>query len=489
MRIKLRHIVALFLPALSFGLSCHMASFGAPAKAEAVDDPSKFLTASASVQVTPFAKNYEAGMSALKARNYREAEAKLSKALQHIRRFGRAGSQLTMCRLGLGEAYLGMDRSQEAKDILDSARKSASGMDQNSLEYARLLHSLALANSQLGAQTEALSLVQQSQKIRQKLLPSTHHDLGMSHALHGAILYRQGLAEESSEEYKRALSVLEKEPGPERLDYADALYGLAGARRSLHEDSRQMYEEAFLLREKAVQLDSSMSSKGMVRILWQEGTPHSKLIPDPIYPLKYTVLKGMRVSVAPVRSEHLVGVIVQLANCTNKPMRLAVGPVMMEKLSPGKRYLDYLDPAILDITLEEEHISDLTWRRRWLCHIQKTHRIPGYIKDGALDPDNFFGNNLFGTYGCWDSIAKHGSPMVTREEFYFGVDQRKVRDDSAPSYFVNGSFAELKPAYIEPGDARTGVVFFQWERYDKALVRVCVGNAVLDFPFRATASR
>jgi hypothetical protein len=175
--------------------------------------------------------------------------------------------------------------------------------------------------------------------------------------------------------------------------------------------------------------------------------------------------------------------LISLANCSNHPIALSVGAVDLVKVNPGRKSLVFCDPGLIDEVLEEDVILDRTWRRQTLCHIQKSRKIPGYLKNGALDADDFLGNNDWGLYGMWDSHLRDAPPIVTREQFFF--DERPKYADQEILTFMRGN-GQVRPTLIETGGARSGVVFFLRERYDDALVRLFIGNAELRFPFHVT---
>jgi hypothetical protein len=141
----------------------------------------------------------------------------------------------------------------------------------------------------------------------------------------------------------------------------------------------------------------------------------------------------------------------------------------------------------LDTTLEAEHVTELTWRRRWLNHIEKTRRIPGYLKDGVLDVDNFFGNNQFtDRYGQWQTMAHSETPIVTREQFLYSPYREGAHDSSD---FLSHTPVGTRPTFLDPGDAKTGLVYFQQERFEHAILNITIGNTVIEIPFDSAGPR
>lgn len=455
----------------------------------AIAGPS-MLSGMTSFQTTISSKNYELGMKALEHRLYKEAENRFEQALSEFRKNGKNRDYELLTRLGLGEAYFAQDKIAQARQILFSCKSDFVGhFGAESLETARLVHDQAAIELADGNLLKATPLAQEAFAMRLKVLGPEHHDTAVTLALVAKIQDQRGQSEEAVDNLKKALHILELRAGIDRLDYANAVSGLSLAKRHLgeEEESRRLAETAISLKDMVVRFDKTPASKGLVKFVWQDGMYGSKQVPDPIYPLKYVVINGLRVACTVVRSDKHMAVLISLANCSKRPMQLSVGPVTLEKTSPGREQLRFCDPALLDIPLEEEHISDLTWRRRWLCHIQKTRNIPGYLQNGELDPENFFGNNTFGLYGNWDMVVVDAPPVVTREQFLF--DQKRLPYDVDLLGFMRGSSSDIRPTSLNPGEARTGLVFFLRQRYETANVRITIGNAVVDFPFRAAVGQ
>ncbi len=443
-----------------------------------------------SVEKSVWQKYYDSGMKALEHRLYVPAEKKLTAAIAELRKHGRDDITMLSSRLAFGQALDAEDRHVEAERIFNDCLLRARCLTgANSLETAAAAQGLALALVHQGRFDRSEPLCRKALAIRQALLPSNHHDTAESLKGLALSLAGQGLEEEALPLYRKAISILETAPGYEQMDLADALYDLGLTLHSLgrNAESTSLLAQCFAIRDRATRFDLSAAHKGPVKVRWEDGNPRARQVFDPEYPLKYSTAAGLRVATTIVRSENLLVAIISLANCSKSRIELGVGPVLLEQLAPHAKPFKYIDPATLDIPLEELHITALTWRRRWLNHIEKTRRIPGYLQAGVLDPDNFFGNNIFGPYGHWEALARTATPVVTREQFLYG------KDESAPSYdsadFLSTSSIEMLPTFIDPGDSRTGFVYFQRERFDKARLKVIVGNVLMEFPFDSAGPR
>lgn len=480
-------LIAASLLTIQFSLAASAADWTHTAAAHAVPAGST-LEGTASFRTSIGSKDYDLGMKALDARMYAQARDRLLTALLNLNKTRDNVNQKALARLSLAEAYLGLENYPRARLMLGEAKQAcfdAFGADSDvAARYYKDLAELNLASDQVADASEAAN---QCLKLLERR-GEKGREFANAQALLGRVLFRQAYFEEARENYKKALPVLELDPGRDRMDYANALQGLAVVEKKLGEEaeSAEVMKKALAIKDDAVLLPKTRDDRGVVKFEWTEGLQGSRQIVDPTYPLKYMVVDGVRVACTVVRSYKHIAVLISLANCTRQPVQLAVGAVTLERTAPGRKDMVFCDPGLIDEVLEEDVILDRTWRRRTLCYIQKSRRIPGYLKNGVLDTDDFFGNNEFGLYGAWDSALRDAPPIVTREQFFY--DEKPKGADQELLGFMRGNGA-IRPTYIETGGARTGVVFFLRERYDDALVRLNIGNAELQFPFHMAAGQ
>ncbi len=449
------------------------------------------LTGNAIVTTAPAVRLLEAAELANEHRLYKEAEIKYQAVIHEIHRGYHEPKALCLTKIGLAEiAFKADEDSQTAiRSLLSSIPLCNTAFGASSDQMSRIEFGLSEAYLCEGKLDKALESCRRSLNIRNRI-DANGHDTGMTLALLGKIEHARGFYKEARENFAQALQILEIKAGLDMLDYANTLYaaGLTKLAAGDEAEATVTIEKARGMQDLAVNLNKTPDRRGLVHFAWSDGVPECRQVYDSVYPLKYMIIDHLRVAVTLVRSDKHLAAVVSLANCSREPLQVAVGPVVVEKTSPGSRSkMFFCDPGLIDVPLEEECVSNLTWRKRWLCHIQKTHRIPGYLKSGMLDPDNFYGNNIFGIYGCWDGSLQNTPPVVTREQFFFDSNNEKTLSYNEVERFMARSSGGYKPALIDPGDARTGVVFFLRQRYDSARVRVMIGNAVIDFPFEAVA--
>lgn len=436
------------------------------------------LTGSASFSAGE--RDFELGNRALDARLYKEAEQRLSRALLQLNKTREHTEQKALAHIGLAEAYLALGNLSKTHLLLEESRAfCASTFGMESPQMARLYADFAEYNIVENKIAAASEYANKCLKITEK--NKDPHQLAVAQTLMARVLCKQQFYEEAREYARKALQILELQPGKDRLDYAEAFLqaGIAEKKLGNEQQSEQFMQRALALKGDAVVLDKTEDQRGLVKFDWMEGLYGSRQIVDPVYPLKYMVVDGVRVACTMVRSYKHLAVLISLANCSPQPVALSVGAVKLEKVSPGRGLMQFCDPGLIDEVLEEDVIMDRTWRRRTLCHIEKSRKIPGYLKNGVLDADDFFGNNIFGLYGAWDNSLRDAPAIVTREQFFF---DEKPKSDQELLGFMRGNGA-ARPTFIETGGARTGVVFFLRDRYEDAVVHIHIGNAELNFPF------
>jgi hypothetical protein len=437
------------------------------------------------IEQSVWQRYYEAGLRALAEKRYQPAEKKLSVALKELNRHGIADDRLSRTEEALAEVAYAEEKFGEAEHRFLA---SLTHLDQKAVNAAaeRVRASCCLAKTLLAEN----KLAKAQQAGKDALATATgaktisEHDRGEIFKALSDIERRQGLDEEALENSRKAVALLSKEPGYHQLDLSDALFQLACQQNLAGQESeaRTNFDRAFDIKDGAVTFDQPQQQTGEVVYTWQEGCPRCRQVQDAEYPLKYMSINGVRVAATLVRSENVIAVLISLANCTRNRLQIGVGNVTLTQLTPHRKEFVYVNPSLLDTAMEAEYVSNMTWRRSWLNHIEKTRRIPGYLKNGVLDIDNFYGNNLFGPYAHWDTSMRQITPIVTREQF---LASAYIEPENKLSNFLTGPSLALIPTYLEPGESKTGLVYFQREHYESARLSITIGNARLQLPFTA----
>jgi tetratricopeptide (TPR) repeat protein len=479
---------------LSFAtIAAIVGSMGMPTKGDAVPTSSsnesammattappgplgQYIFGHAAISNSLFQQHLQAGLEALEQRHYGQAEGHLQTALSELRKHNINDERTLVTKLALGQTFSGEERYENAQKYFeDCVGRLHEFHNQN--DQVNALCGLAEVYIQTGGDVKkAHALCEQALAIKPNSTVYT--------AL-GATLMAQGLDKMAMSAYQQALKLAEADP-KNKYEIGDIHYrmGIELHKSGETEEAAGHFERAFAIQDEEAKFQSSLYTAPRVTVHWERGNPRARQIADNAYPLRYVIVGNLRVAATAVRSENVIAVIISLANCGRSRLQLAVGPVSLEQTKPKHRPLLYVSEKELDVTLEQEHVTDLTWRRRWLNHMEKTRYIPGYLKNNALDWDNFFGNNIFGEYGNWPIIGCDETPIVTREEFLYG---RKPPQDQSTVRFLRDNQGGYRPTYLDPGDSKTGLVFFKQERFDAAVLKINVGNAVIEIPLENSA--
>ena len=447
------------------------------------------LRGSASVTNDTWGRFYAAGTKSLDARLFEQALQKLDSALNELRRKNVADIRLIETKEAIGRAYLGLEKFDDAERVLTDAQLRATKIGAPA-DGAKARASSALAETLLARQKFERADEEARAAILNCETPGVNEPraLGRAHLTLAEALAARGLDADAADEYKKALEVL-RAGGLDEHDLADADYhfGLLLRAQGAEADSQAHLAKAFLTYDREAQFNKPLFHAPKLALHWEEGNPRSRVVPDQDYPLKYISVNGLRVAATLVRSENVIVALVSIANCSREKKELSLGQVSLQQLAPRHKDFHWVHPTELDTTLEAEHVTELTWRRRWLNHIEKTRRIPGYLKDGMLDVDNFFGNNIFtDRYGQWQTMARNETPIVTREQFLYSP-YRDSAQDSAD--FLSHTPVGTRPTFVDPGDAKTGLVYFQQERFEHAILKIAIGNTVVEIPFDSAGPR
>lgn len=444
----------------------------------------RVLQGGASVDRSVWETSYKAGCRYLSLRLYNKAEKNLQIALTKLTGLNKDEQKTAETKLALADSLLGQKKFARAGSFYTQSLSFFKKSGEAELPYiARALLGQGRCELALGNLTKASAYLSEALKIRYEKLSTDSAQYGLTLFALGECLAASGQLENAQTKLQESISILEKYNLPRKPEAGEAMLALAAVleKQGDEKSGRDWADKGWEWKQKCVSLQESPVKKGPLAFRWQQGEASSHLIPDDSYPLKYMTLNGVRVAVTLVRNEHVISALISLANCSSSRQHLALGPVTLRQISPKDKELKYIHPLLLDMPLEEREVFHLTWRRSCLKHIQQTRQIPGYLQNGIMDTNNFFGNNTFGLYGHWDTLAYMTPPVVTREQFFF--NDRPAIKEADLVRFLHGSTYAYQAAVLEPGEAKTGIVVFQFEPFTAAVLGVQIGSALYEFPF------
>jgi len=191
---------------------------------------------------------YDAGLAALYARNYPEAEERLKKSLE-VRRQERDEAQMKVAEAAF---FLGRVLYDQGKYL------EAAAAYQESLEAGGeddiALNDLGVVLLQAGDLKSAGSYLERALVLSEKSLGAEHPDLATSLNNLGGLYKSQGHYSEAETLYKRSLRIREKVLGPEHPDVATSLNNLAVlySTQGRYAETELMLQRSLRIREKAL---------------------------------------------------------------------------------------------------------------------------------------------------------------------------------------------------------------------------------------------
>lgn len=431
-------------------------------------------------------RHYRLGLAAYKNRLFVSAGRHLEEALKQTRNGNLSSKRLVLTRIALGELYLSKGRITLAEQMLKSSAGSARReFGEQSLQTAQSLNGLAaiaLTNSRF-KQAETLS--RQALSVRQKLLPPDHAAVGQSLHILGMALSEQMWFDQANPILEQSLAIMGKNPGPGDLDLAEVLrdVALSYQAQGRKEESAKLFGRALTIKERSIRLDLPPAIAGVINFPWDEGSPGSGQIVDGEYPLKFMTVGGLRIATTVVPSMQMVDVLISLKNTSGEPVDLGVGPVTMAVVKPRYKRLERLAPESIDWVLEENTVWNWTHRQPSLAILQQNTMDPSVTPQRAPACVECAGGNLWGRYGRWEVLGSTHNTIA-----------KNRLNSQIESILLSGEVKwdtiralDVSIVRVGPGESRSGLVFFFSNPHSgDAVIRIFIGNASFDFPFRIT---
>lgn len=434
------------------------------------------LKGSAVFETTPWGRYYKAGMSALAKRNYGEADEKLMRAIRESKKRGTQNEQLMLARLALGEVYLGTWQYTDAEWLFDKSLELAKKFKgAESEEAAQCLNGLAWIYTGQRKFAKAETLAKQSIAIRQKLADNSPQ-LARSIYTLGKCLDKQGFSDQAEPLYRRAITILQNNPDYQGLLLADVMQDCATLyqRQGNRDEAADLFAKSFAAKEEFVALDQSIYAKGGVTLNWSEGSPRCRQLNEPDRTVKYMSANGLRVATAIYDDGIRLNVMVSMSNNSDKPIAVGVGPVKLFNRKPKQEELFRLDPNVIADVIQDKAESKAAWNRL-LGNMQRQRIITNY---SGYTPGPYWG--AWGIpYQQWTSV--YDVPDYAAREAYYAKANAIEATGIATANTMRGT--ALKPQVLNPGQSKTGIVYFEHKPFDEAYLQVTVGNAIFEFPY------
>jgi len=438
---------------------------------------------------------YTSGKKDFENRIYEDAEKKLLQAIKLGKQGISNGRKLVWARNTLGDIYLATERIDDAEKLYSwcvGAARRQMGPESDAEAHAQCgMASVLLAK---GKFAQAHELCKAAIKTQKKLQLSPH-EYAQSLITMGCILSKEGWEEQADKFFSSGLTILEQDPGEKQLDYADALRLAALHKQSQgrRPEAQTLFEKSYAIKDQAARFDQTAHLQGTVQFKWEEGSPRSEEIPDPVVPLRYLCSNNVRVACTVIDLWELFGLLISVTNVGDHKTELGLGKVSFVRTNgdpddPNAEKLQLIDPRSIDRIRREMDMWRLTYNRPWLANMQKNRNVRGLVP--AKGHDLFRGPNMFGIYGEWAATSR-----VLPEKFELEpspervVDQAQVLVDPSLVRSNNIKILDLTPVSLEPFESRTGELFYMNPRCEHVLLRVLVGNTIFEFPFKTPKKR
>lgn len=442
------------------------------------------LYGEAKVTVSRWNKLYSSGLKDIKNRVYPLARSRLEAALKQLRKTGTNDIRLIKTKIALADVYTAMGRYKKTgrflRRTLADSRKIAG---ERSYETALCLSKLAWIETILGRYEKAENLARRSLAIQESSSGTANQLKGHTARTLAMALAGEHYFDESAFYINQAIEIFRQNPGKENLDLADTLRmsALIAQGQGRMEAAKERFRESADIKESAVEFNLPPWLAGVVEFPWDPEASSSYQISEGKYPLKCTKVRDIRVAATMVDLRQVLGVLVSVANTGRNPIKVGLGPISMDRLKPSIKHLTLLNPTTFDYVLEQQTMFYLTRNHPTLYELQNTHIPPRVPPGKAPKPSNKFRKNIYGLFGNWITEGNRAPDMVAIER-----EWARHHPLAEPDKFVATTLRNLDmySIVLDPGESRTSVVFFKNEPHDEVMLKVLVGNASLDFPFR-----
>ncbi|HEY9870259.1 MAG TPA: tetratricopeptide repeat protein [Candidatus Obscuribacterales bacterium] len=433
-------------------------------------------------------KYYLSALKALEYRIYPVAKRRLLAAEKECTSANSGmNARLARTRIAQAEVLAVTDEVQKAERLVDSVLSSARKL-LPSADLARALHLQSSLAFLQGKYAQAESTCKKSLAMRERAFGQDSAEVAQSCLLLAKILAAEGWTEEAEPLFQRSLTIFQKKPGPQRLDLADALreQALFYQSRGRLQQSKPLFEESSSIREAATRFDQPITLRGLVTLPWDAGAPGSLEVPDAQYPLRYVNAGQLRVAatlvgISAVFGARVYGALISIANTTPHYVDIGVGPVGLEMLRPSTWKFPELELNPIDRCYLERAVWDLTWKRPALANIQRTRASIGRLRGESPDISSDYGGNVFGMYGDWGLGPRSLPEIVNRERMHARGESVLLPGVASASSI---GVLDLRPVTIAPYESRTGIIFFPYRPFQRAVLKVSIGNACFEFPYK-----
>jgi tetratricopeptide (TPR) repeat protein len=469
---------------------------GVTAAAVAVEAP-------LSAAVSQSAQYINSGDQALNFAQYAQAESIYTQALNSKSSDGGARGVLLT---GLGEAQMWQGKFSEAASSFKKALSLVTkAYGENSLQTARWQDANAWLSQAQGRADKAEEYCAQALATRRSLAPD-QPVLAESLEHMAALQETKGLYNDADAFYRQALSIREKTSGQTSPAVADLLerLGHIALRRGKAEDAKNLFMQSLDMKyslHAALQQYVPHSSENTVVYRYYQGAPNcarnysagnvtQRIIGD-------NVVVEASMPVKATEFAKTCKADIRVINQNNSPVDVMPQPASLVVLSPKVKLAQLLDGDRLARDVEKKGESKAKWIRFWGAEATTPVTTTVYNPAQPVYP-YAYGGAPFGYAAVPPGWAgrRGGNPYWTKSGTTTITTQvpdwqaraealakaQRVTDDSRTAAQSIRETA-LGPTTVPASTTVEGNLNFDSEQFDRAILRVPVGNAVFEFHF------
>jgi tetratricopeptide (TPR) repeat protein len=448
--------------------------------------PDDRLEAVLSMSAHPAWENlFALGKEKLQQGYYEEAQKQLLRAINELKKTNTTDERLLKTRNWLGQAYLRDGKKLDANDAFNLADQLAKQLNKtNDAQYAKTLEGLAEVSKANGQFKKSEQLFKRALELRKNIGDTDGESIALT-LLQLAQLYTdQQMFDNASPCYELALQTLDHAghvPDLTKAYFLDKTGAFFEDQAKMPE-ARQCFETALMLKDKYSTMYTPVDARkrGLVYYSCAASAPNCAHVFSRGIEIESMHIKDV-VAVSTLTAQvygpdwYLMKAEVTIHNQGKTPITALAEQPTLNIEAPKPRTLL---PLNSDAIASELGIRGNALFNRLLHSADYDYMLSSITSGGwqtvAYTP---FGPSVFNTVGSWATFTPDWEARARARNAAFSSLASTMSEES--------DVVSTKPAQttIGPGEGATFLIYFPYNRFEKATLRCLLGNTVLEFPF------
>ena len=441
----------------------------------------------------------KSGTESLSIGDYITAERELRSALNSLQRDASYKSNVAAVQNKYAESLLWQGKfSEAAKEIKKATALANTNNGPLSMEYARalelqswLLQSQGKTEKSVESMRDALNVYQSKNAETPELSDAFEHM--------GVLKETLGLYDQAADSFSKALDLRKKISGEHSVDAADLYEALArmAQRKGRQQEAQQLFADAMRIKESRGEPWKKYSPEPTERVVlfrYFQGAPYCEQASAGGMAIEKITANGITVEAGLLRKpsdfSKTTRAQVRISNDSQYDVDVLSQPPTFIQLTPTVNILKPINAQTLAAQIEKKGESKAKWIKFWgadaMTQVNTTAWTQNNSSSYGYVPTPFGWSTVPGGRGRnWNNYSTTNvTSMVpdyqAREEAY-----RKAREATEKSKADAQAVldASLGPNRLPPGGMIQGSLDFDFSKFQKAILRVPVGNAVYEFRF------